>query len=53
MDRVGLRVHIILSNDYSYTGTILEEDNFFIVLLDRYNKKVSLGKKDIQAIREV
>jgi small nuclear ribonucleoprotein (snRNP)-like protein len=53
MGRVGDKVQVILTNNYSYTGTILEDDSFFIVILDKFSKKVSIGKKDIQVIREV
>lgn len=51
-ERVGSRVQIILSNNFSYTGQIISEDDFFIVLDDKFGKKVSIGKKDIQVIRE-
>jgi small nuclear ribonucleoprotein (snRNP)-like protein len=53
MERVGERVQIILSNNFSYTGTILEEDSFFIILKDRFGERVSIGKKDIQVIKVV
>jgi len=53
MGREGERVQIILSNNYSYTGTILEDDAFFIVILDKFGKKVSLAKKEIQVIKGV
>lgn len=43
---------IILSNNFSYTGTIISEDNFFITIRDKFGEKVSIGKKDIQAIKE-
>ena len=52
MERVGERVQIILSNNFSYTGVILEEDSFFIVIRDKFGNRVSLGKKDIQTIKE-
>ena len=52
-ERVGQRVQIILSNNFSYTGTILEEDNFFIVLRDKFDERISIGKKDIQVIKEI
>jgi len=52
MASVGERVQIILSNDFSYTGLILEIDDFFITIRDRFSKKVSLAKKDIQTIKE-
>jgi len=53
MARVGERIQIILSNNFTYTGTVLEEDDFFIVINDKFGKKVSIGKKDIQVIKEV
>lgn len=53
MTRVGERVHIILSNNYSYSGTIIDEDDFFFVIKDKFGEKVSIGKKDVQVIREV
>jgi hypothetical protein len=53
MERESGKVHIILSNNFSYTGTIISEDEFFITLLDKFNEEVRLGKKDIQTIRRV
>jgi sRNA-binding regulator protein Hfq len=52
-EREGVRVQIILSNNFSYTGVILSEDEFFIVIRDKFNERVSIGKKDIQIIKEV
>jgi len=52
-ERVGKKVQIILSNNFSYSGTILNEDSFFIVLRDKFDTLVSIGKKDIQVIKEV
>ena len=52
-ERVGKRFQIILSNNYSYTGLVLEEDNFFIVIKDIFGKQVSVGKKDIQVLKEI
>lgn len=53
MERVGERVQIILSNNFSYSGIILDEDDFFIIIRDKFGQKVSLGKKDIQTIKEI
>jgi len=52
-EREGVRVQIILSNNFSYTRVILSEDEFFIVIRDKFNERVSIGKKDIQIIKEV
>ncbi len=53
IERVGDKIQIILSNKFSYTGVILEEDDFFIVIRDKFGEKVSIGKKDIQVIKGV
>jgi small nuclear ribonucleoprotein (snRNP)-like protein len=53
MERIGERVQIILKNNFSYTGTIIDEDDFFIIINDIYNSKVSLSKSEIQTIKEV
>jgi len=47
------RVHIILTNNFSYSGEVLKEDDFFIYLKDKFGKKITIGKKDIQVIKEV
>ena len=52
-ERTGDKVQIILSNNFSYTGIILGEDNFFIFIKDKFGSKVSLAKKDIQVIKEI
>lgn len=50
---VGERVQIILTNNFVYSGEIISQDDFFIFILDKYGKKISIGKKDIQVIKEV
>ncbi len=49
---VGKKVVIILSNNFVYEGVVLDEDNFFFQIKDKFGKRVSLGKKDIQTIKE-
>ena len=51
-ERGGKQVHIVLSNNFTYTGKILTEDQFFITILDKYGEEVSIGKRDIQVIKE-
>lgn len=53
MTREGEKVQIILSNNFSYTGVILEDDDFFIIIRDKFGEKVSIGKKDVQVIKEI
>lgn len=52
-ERVGIKVQIILSNNFSYSGIILDEDDFFIYIKDKFGNNVSIGKKDIQVVKEV
>lgn len=52
-ERVGQQVQIILKNNFSYTGLILDEDNFFLVIRDKFGLRVSISKADVQVIKEV
>ena len=36
----------------TYKGLILSEDDFFIEFLDKYNKKISVNKNNIQSFEE-
>lgn len=53
IERVGDYVQIILRNNFSYTGKILEEDSLFIIIKDKFGSKISLNKQDIQTIKGV
>ena len=46
-DRTGQRVRIILVGDRFYSGKILSEEENLIVILDKFNNEVSLGKSSI------
>lgn len=46
-DRTGQQVRIILTGDRFYSGTIISEDEFLIVIKDKFNKEVSIGKANI------
>lgn len=53
-ERVGKKILIILTNNFVYSGLVLSEDNFFIKIQDRKNgEHISIGKKDIQIIKEI
>lgn len=52
-NKMSERVQIILSNNFSYTGVIINQDDFFIYLKDKFGEKVTIGKKDVQVIKEV
>lgn len=44
----GKRVQIVLIGNFYYTGVILNEDDFFITIRDKFNKEVSLSKSRIE-----
>jgi hypothetical protein len=46
-NRTGQKVRLILIGDRFYSGTILREDDFLIVIKDKFGKEVSLGKASI------
>lgn len=50
---VGLKVKIILTNDYYFVGRVISADDNFIDLLDIKGKKVSIKKESIFSIQEV
>lgn len=50
---LGLKVKIILTNQYYYVGKVTNADEDSIDLIDLNNKKVSLRKESIFSIQEV
>ena len=46
-DRIGQEVRIILVGDRFYSGTIISEDEFLIVIKDKFDNEVSIGKQNI------
>ncbi len=46
-ERTGQHIRIILVGDRFYSGTILSEDEFLIVIKDKFGKEVSIGKNSI------
>jgi hypothetical protein len=50
---IGLKVKIILTNDYYYIGQVTSADENSIDLIDMKNQKVSLTKQSILTIQEV
>lgn len=50
---IGLKVKIILKNNYYYIGTVFDADDDSIDLIDIKQKKVSINKDSIYSIQEV
>ncbi len=50
---IGLKVKIILKNNYYYIGTVFDADDDSIDLIDIKDKKVSINKDSIYSIQEV
>lgn len=50
---IGLKVKILLNNNYYYIGTVLSADEISLDLIDIKNNKVSLSKNIILSIQEV
>jgi small nuclear ribonucleoprotein (snRNP)-like protein len=46
-------VHITLTNEFYYTGKVIEADENSLTLIDKKGKMVSLSKNSIATIREV
>jgi small nuclear ribonucleoprotein (snRNP)-like protein len=50
---IGLKVKIILKNNYYYIGTVFNADADSVDLTDIKGKKVSISKNSIYSIQEV
>ena len=50
---IGLKVKIILTNNYYYIGKVTSADEDSLDLIDMNNKRVSLKKESILTIQEV
>lgn len=50
---IGLKVKIVLTNNYYYVGKVLSADENFIDIIDINNHQVSLKKESILTIQEV
>lgn len=50
---IGLKVKIILKNDYYYIGRVFDADKDSIELIDIKGKRVSISKDTINTIQEV
>ena len=50
---VGLKVKIILNNNYYYVGKVLSADENSLDLMDMKGHRVSLSKQSILTIQEV
>ena len=50
--RIGSQVRIILLGNFHYSGRVLDEDELFLTILDKFSKRVSLRKSEIQVLEE-
>lgn len=46
----GKRVRLILNNNFHYSGVVVCEDEFFIILIDKFSKEVRLSKNSILSL---
>jgi len=46
-DRTGKKVRIILIGNRYYSGTILNETELTLTILDKFNNEVSIGKQSL------
>lgn len=43
----GMKVKLILKNNYHYNGTIRMVDDKFLIILDKFGKTISISKDSI------
>jgi len=49
-EKVGKKVRIVMIGNFYYSGVILEEDESFVTIKDKFGKKVSLHKDRIESL---
>lgn len=49
----GTFVKIVLSNNFHFTGEVLEVGEDFLVLMDKFNQRTTISKRDIIVCSEV
>ncbi len=52
-NEIGKQVRIILINDFHYSGIILESSASFIILKDKFGKRVTLNRDSISVMEDV
>ena len=50
---LGLKIKVILTNNYYFIGKVISADEDSIDLIDMKNQKVSLKKESILTIQEI
>ena len=53
IDRTGQRVRLILVGDRFYSGEIIFEDEFFIKIIDKFGKEITIGKAQIISLEDL
>lgn len=51
--RIGKKVRIILVGNFHYSGLILDEDDKFLTIKDKFGSRVSLNKNNIQVLEVI
>jgi small nuclear ribonucleoprotein (snRNP)-like protein len=50
---INKKVQIVLNNGFTYVGTVTETDSDSLVLIDKYNKTLTLKAVTINFIKEL
>lgn len=53
MKYVGKKVKISVQNKYYYTGVVLDDDDKFITIKDKFDDEVMINKNDISMLKVV
>lgn len=52
-ETIGKVVKIILSNNFHFSGKVLDVTETHLVILDKFSQRTTLSKKDILILTEV
>lgn len=48
--QAGTKVKILMRNGLHFSGIVQDDNSFFLEILDKFNKKVLIGKGDISSL---
>jgi len=49
---IGKRIFLILNSNHNYTGEVIDADENFISIIDKFGIKISINISDIKIIKE-
>ena len=46
----GKKIRIILTNNFHYSGKVVSDDGYFLILIDKFGREVRIAKNSILSL---